>query len=77
MVQKINQDEAMRHEAQQREMYLQNELAINEERYNQGMEKGKQSEKIEIAKKLLKTNLLLEQISTVTDLTTEEIEKLR
>lgn len=41
-LQDLSNDEAIRHEAQQREMYLQNEMAINEERYEQGIKKGKE-----------------------------------
>ena len=41
-LQDLSNDEAMRHEAQQREMYLQNELAINEENYERGMQEGKE-----------------------------------
>lgn len=85
----LSSDEAMRHLAHQREMYIQNEMAINEEKYNQGreegkaegieegLEKGKQNEKIEIAKNLLSINLPIEQISKATGLSKEEIEKLR
>ena len=39
-LQDLSNDEVLRHEAQQREMYLQNEMAINEERYEQGVRKG-------------------------------------
>ncbi len=39
-LQDLSNDEVLRHEAQQREMYLQNELAINEERYEQGVKEG-------------------------------------
>ena len=41
-LQVLSNDEAMRHEAQQREMYLQNEMAINEENYERGMQEGKE-----------------------------------
>ena len=39
-LQDLSNDEVIRHEAQQREMYLQNEMAINEERYEQGKKQG-------------------------------------
>lgn len=42
-----------------------------------GMEKGMENKAIEIAKKLLQTNLSLEQISIVTGLTINEIENLK
>lgn len=41
-LQDLSNDEVMRHEAQQREMYLQNELAINEENYERGKQEGKE-----------------------------------
>lgn len=79
-LQDLSNDEAIRHEAQQREMYLQNEMAINEERYEQGMKEGKEQglkeSKIEIAKNLLRINLPLEQISAATGLSISEIENL-
>ena len=108
-LQDLSNDEVMRHEAQQREMYLQNEMAINEENYERGMIEGKEQgikegkeqgikegkeqgikegkeqgikegrkqEKTEMAKNLLSINLGLEQISAVTGLSLEEIQKLR
>ena len=80
-LQDLSNDEAIRHEAQQREMYLQNEMAINEERYEQGIKEGKEQGikegKIEIAKNLLSINLPLEQISSATGLTIDEIKKLK
>lgn len=78
-LQDLSNDEVIRHEAQQREMYLQNEMAINEERYEQGMKEGKEQGikegKIEIAKNLLRINLPLEQISAATGLSVDEIKK--
>ena len=41
-LQDLSNDEVIRHEAQQREMYLQDEMAINEERYEQGIKEGKE-----------------------------------
>ena len=79
-LQNLSNDEVIRHEAQQREMYLQNEMAINEERYEQGkkqgIKEGKEQGKFEIAKNLLSINLPLEQISNVTGLSVEEIKRL-
>ena len=92
-LQNLSNDEAMRHEAQQREMYLQNEKAINEERYEQGIkegkeqgikegmekgkEQGKKEEKIGIAKNLLSINLPLEQIAVATGLSVDEIKSIK
>ena len=88
-LQDLSNDEAIRHEAQQREMYLQNEMAINEERYEQGIkegiekgikegkEQGIKEGKIEIAKNLLSIHLPLEQISNATGLSIDEIKELQ
>ena len=88
-LQDLSNDEVMRHEAQQREMYLQNELAINEENYERGKQEGKEQgikegkeqgikeEKIGIAKNLLNINLPLEQIAIVTGLSIDEIKSLK
>lgn len=89
----LSADGAMRHAAHQREMYIQNEMAINEEKYEQGkaegraegmkkgraegLKEGKLREKIEIAKNLLKIGLSMEQISQATGLSSEEIERLK
>ena len=42
-----------------------------------GKSEGKKEEKIEIAKKLLKLNMPLEQIIEITELPKEEIEKIK
>ena len=42
-----------------------------------GQERGKKEEKIKTAKKLLKLNIPIEQITEITELTKEEIEKLK
>ena len=72
-LQDLSNDEAIKHEEQQREMYLQKEMAINEERYEQGIKEGK----IEIAKNLLNLHLPLQQISGATRLSIDEIKKLK
>ena len=45
--------------------------------YEQGIQEGIKSEKIEIAKKLIKMNMSLEDIKKITNLSKEEIEKLK
>lgn len=93
IVLEVNQDKEVRIKAEQRENALRvynTEIEASkqsgikegikqgmEKGIKQGMEKGKKSEKIEIAKKLLQTNLSLEQISIVTSLTINEIENLK
>lgn len=70
--QNLSKDEAMRHDAEQREMYLQNELAINQENY----EKGGKNKAIEIAKNALLKGLDIETISAITGLKVDEINKI-
>ncbi len=43
----------------------------------EGKEEGRKEEKIEIAKKLLLENIDIEKISKITELSIEEIEKLK
>ena len=72
-LQDLSNDEVLRHEAQQHEMYLQNELAINEENYERGMKE----KSVSIAKNLLNINLPLEQIAVATGLSIDEIKNLK
>ena len=60
-------------------MQKENGLKEGEEKRNKKTEKknGRKESKIEIAKKLLAMNLTVEQIIEVTELTKEEIEKLK
>ena len=58
----ISSDEAERHATQQHEMYLQNEAAINKEKFELGFKKGQKKEKIEIAKSLINANLSVDFI---------------
>ena len=77
----ISSDEGERHAAQQREMFLQDQLAINQEKYEQGLkqglEQGKQDRNIEIARNAIKMGLDISNISKLTGLSVEEIEKLK
>ena len=77
----LSNDEGERHAAQQREMFLQDQLAINQEKFEQGLkqglEQGKQDEKIEIAKSLLSAGMDIGFVSKHTGLSVEEIEKLK
>lgn len=69
----LSNDEGERHAVQQREMYLQDQLAINQEKYEQ----GKQDRNIEIAKSLLSAGMDIGFVSKHTGLSVEEIEKLK
>lgn len=51
-------------------------MPLEKEKKN-GKSEGKKEEKIEIAKKLLKLNMPLEQIIEITELPKEEIEKIK
>ena len=56
------------------------EFILNTEKsisYDEGLEKGKKNKQIEIAKNLLKTNLIFEDISKATGLSIEELEKIK
>lgn len=89
IVLEVNQDKEVRIKAEQRENALRvynteieasKQSGIKEgikQGIQQGMEKGMENKAIEIAKKLLQTNLSLEQISIVTGLTSEEINNLK
>ena len=67
-VKKLSQDEKLRKLAELRLKAIMDEKDI--------YRAGKNEEKIEIAKKMIKMELPIEQIEKVTDLTKEEIEKL-
>ena len=44
---------------------------------SRGKEKGKEESKLEIAKKMLEANMDIKQICELTELTVEEVEKLK
>ena len=54
-----------------------NKKLARREGYQEGMEKGMKESSIAIAKNLLKMKYSIEQVSKITDLSKEEIEKLR
>ncbi len=72
----LSTDEAERHAAQQHEMYLQDQLAINNEKFEQGIEKGREERNIEIAKNAKNMGLDIDNIAELTGLSVDEIEKL-
>ena len=69
----LSNEEGKRNASQQREMYLQNEAAINKEKF----ELGKQQRNIEIARNAIKMNLDIQSIMKLTGLTENEIESLK
>lgn len=64
------------------ELYMSRKFAIMDyntgirEAKEEGMEEGREKEKIEIAKKLLGKNMPIKEIEEITGLTKEEIRKL-
>ena len=68
----ISQDEYERNLAESREKYRL-EIASSE---SYGFDRGKEEEKLAIAKKMKEINMPIEQISEVTGLSIEEIDKL-
>ena len=88
-VREMSEDEKLQRLADLREKAIMDEKAIYQAGLNNGEEKGKklgraEGEKIgrektmkEVAKKLLKQNMEIENIAEITGLTIEEIEKLK
>lgn len=60
-----------------RDKAIRDEKSIREGSKEEGREEGREEKQKEIAKKLLDKNMLIEEIIEITDLTKEEIEKLR
>ena len=81
IVLEVNQDKEVRIKAEQREnalrVYNTEIEASKQSGIKEGMEKGKKSEKIEIAKSAIKMGLSNEQIQILTGLTSEEINNLK
>ncbi|MBR1653741.1 MAG: Rpn family recombination-promoting nuclease/putative transposase [Clostridia bacterium] len=71
-LEKISKDEHERYLAELREKYIRDQVAVQE----YGYIKGREEEKIEIAKKMLENGLDFEIISATTGLSEEEIKKL-
>lgn len=76
LLEEISQSEYEQELAFKRELYLMDKEAIKAAGYEQGIEEGKKEEKVKIAKKLLKENVEISVIMTVTELTEKEIKDL-
>ena len=84
-VRKLSQDEQLQREAELREKAIMDEKAIyqagldngKEEGEKLGRKKGRVETMKEVARKLLKQNMNIENVAEITGLTIEEIEKLR
>ena len=74
---RISQDDLLRRRLLKAELLRMDQEQREDDAMARGEEKGKQEEKIEIAKNLLKKNILIEIITDATGLSNEEIEKIR
>ena len=75
---KIKKDKKEQWLADLRLIHMMDTKAVEEYGYDKGVEKGLEQgkkEKIEIAKKLLKTGMTIQEVMEITNLTKEEIEK--
>ena len=75
----MSDDEYMQRIAEWREKAIRDEKELLNTGYHKGMKQGEKEKRKEIqriAKKLKEENMTLEQISKITELTIEEIEKL-
>ena len=72
VLEEISQDERERYLAELREKYIMDQKAIEDA----GYDKGEKNKAIEIAKKMKKRNITLEEICEITGLTKEEVQNL-
>jgi predicted transposase/invertase (TIGR01784 family) len=70
------QDEHARYIAELREKYIEETASVRQMGYEEGLEKGLEKEKKEIAKIMKEKKYSIEEIMQITELTKEEIEKL-
>ena len=76
-VREMSEDEKLQRLADLREKAIMDEKAIYQAGLNNGKEEGRVETMKEVAKKLLKQNMKIENVSEITGLTIEEIEKLK
>ncbi len=72
----ISEDEHEQYLAHLREKYIFERQGIEEAGFDKGLAKGKKQSLEAVAKKLKAKNMKIDEISEITDLTKEEIEKL-
>ena len=70
------QDEHARYIAELREKYIEETASVRQMGYEEGLEKGLEKEKKEIAKIMKEKKYSIEEIMQITELTKKEIEKL-
>ena len=76
-LEKMSEDEELRRLAELKEKAIRDEKSAKYRWTEEGIKEGKKQEKIEIAKKLLELNTTIEDIIKVTELTKEEILKIK
>ena len=77
VLEEISSDEREIYLAELREKYIMDQKAIEEAGYDKGLKAGIRKNTMEIAKKMLQQKIDIKTISEVTQLTEEEIKKLR
>ena len=76
-VNRLNDDSEFVEFLTNEEEYAIENQSIYDHGFNQGIEKGIEKNKLDIAKKLLKTNMSIQEISKITELSIEQIEKIQ
>lgn len=77
VLEEISQDERERRLTELREKYRMDQNAIMKAGYEKGLKTGIEQEKKEIAKKMLKMGMTIEQVLETTGLTNDEVEKIK
>ena len=77
VLEEISQDERERRLTELREKYRMDQNAIMKAGYEKGLKTGIEQEKKEIAKKMLKMGMTIEQVLETTGLTKDEAEKIK
>ena len=80
VLEEISQDEHEQYLAELREKYIMDQKAIEDAGYDKGLktgiERGKEQNNLQIAKKMLSKKFDINTISEITGLTVEELKKL-
>ena len=73
----LSEDPNFQYMVQSRALFLMDQYSFNMQAREEGLEEGKRKKQKEIAKKLLKLEMTIEQIAEITELTEEEIKELK
>ena len=76
VLEEISQDERERYLAELRQKYIMDQKAMIDAGYDKGLEQGEKNKAIEIARKMRKEKISIEQIVRITGLTEREIKEL-